>query len=457
MLLTLGPLKVKIKYTYTRGKTTFYQRAVPSDLHDRYPGKTIKKDLKTADPIRVARMVEALNKQYETEWEALRSSPELSPKTLTIHADKWLEQHGLKPHSKDNDPKAIELLLDQIDRKRERWADQQDDPEAAYKNPEPDKYLTAVEIEAGRRLFGKKQPVLSDALDFYLQTHKNRNNAKFVEYQSRAFGNLIEAVGDKPVVSLTRADVRLYVDKAVSNGQKTATVRRRLNVMSAVFSKWVIENSLTIANPFARIEIPDEGKDKIKRRVFTVDELQTLYHRCQSLDDDLRWLVALMIDTGPRIGEVAGLALSDIVLDHTVPHILIQEHPWRSLKNEGSARKVPLVGASLWAAQRIVSSAMTGQKFAFPRYTSDKECKATSASGAANQFIRQTVTDGTSHCFRHTIADRLRNAGCPKEILFSIDGHASKDVGDKYGYGHGLEIKRQWLEKVALVTGSSPN
>ena len=87
MLLTLGPLQVKIKYTYTRGKTTYYQRAVPSDLHDRYPGKTIKKDLKTADPIRVARMVEALNKQYEAEWEALRSSPEVSAKALTVHAD----------------------------------------------------------------------------------------------------------------------------------------------------------------------------------------------------------------------------------------------------------------------------------------------------------------------------------------------------------------------------------
>ena len=65
MLLTLGPLQVKIKYTYTRGKTTLYQRAVPSDLHDRYPGKTIERDLKTADPIRVARMVEALNRHYE--------------------------------------------------------------------------------------------------------------------------------------------------------------------------------------------------------------------------------------------------------------------------------------------------------------------------------------------------------------------------------------------------------
>lgn len=450
MLLTLGPLQVKIKYTYTRGKTTYYQRAVPSDLHDRYPGKTIKKDLKTADPIRVARMVEALNKQYEAEWEALRSSPEVSAKALTVHADKWLEERGLKPYSADNDPMAIDLMLDEIDRKRQRWAERQDYPETAYELAESHEYLTPVEIEAGRRLFGQKQAVLSDALTLYLQAHKNRNNAKFVEYQTRAFNNLIEVVGDKPIAALTRADVRGYVDRAVSSGQKTATVRRRLNVMSAVFRTWVDENSLTLANPFTRIAIPDEGKDKTKRRVFTNEELKTLFRQCQSLDDDLRWMVALMIDTGPRIAEVAGLTLSDIALDHPVPHIVIQEHPWRSLKNEGSARKVPLVGASLWAAERIVSSAKPGQKFAFPRYTSDKECKATSASGAANKFIRQTVTEGTSHCFRHTLADRLRNAGCPKEVHFAIDGHASKDVGDKYGYGHGLEIKRQWLEKVRL-------
>lgn len=450
MLLTFGPLQVKIKYTYTRGNAVFYQRAVPADLHDRYPNKNVKVNLKTSDPLKVARKVEQLNRHYESEWEAMRTAPELSPKALAVHADKWLERWGLKPFSQDNDPMALELLRDHIDERKQEWAARQEDPEHAFAYGESDQYLTPVEIEAGRRLFGKKAPRLSDALALYLSVHERRNNAKFVEYQTRTMNALIAVVGDKAVDAFSRADARLYVEKCLETGQKTTTVRRRLNVLTAIFNTWIHENSLTMANPFARLAIPDEGKDKIKRKVFTGDELQTIYRQCQSLDDDLRWLVALMIDTGPRIAEVAGLALSDIVLDHPAPHIVIQEHPWRSLKNEGSARKVPLVGASLWAAQRIVSTIEPGQRFAFPRYTSDKECKATSASGAANKFIRQTVTDGTSHCFRHTLADRLRNAGCPKEVRFAIDGHASKDVGDGYGYGHGLEIKRQWLEKVGL-------
>ena len=55
MRLSLGSLQVTIKYTYPRGKTTIYQRAVPTDLRDRYPGATIKRDLKTTNPIKVAR------------------------------------------------------------------------------------------------------------------------------------------------------------------------------------------------------------------------------------------------------------------------------------------------------------------------------------------------------------------------------------------------------------------
>ncbi|MES2974364.1 MAG: hypothetical protein V4757_12195 [Pseudomonadota bacterium] len=51
MHLTLGFLQVTLKYTYPRGGTIIYQRAVPKHLQDRYPGKTVKHDLKTADVV----------------------------------------------------------------------------------------------------------------------------------------------------------------------------------------------------------------------------------------------------------------------------------------------------------------------------------------------------------------------------------------------------------------------
>lgn len=203
MLLRLGPLQVKIKYTYTRGNTTFYQRAVPVDLQDRYAGKTIKQDLKTADPIKVARLVAALNKKYATEWEALRGSPELSTASLQDHADKFLEDWGLEPFSPDIDPMALELLHDHIDRKREKWASKQEEPELAHTQGDAASYTSPVEMEASRRLYGKN-PVLSDALSLYLEPHRKRNNEKFAIFQKRAFASLIDCISDKSVSSLSR-------------------------------------------------------------------------------------------------------------------------------------------------------------------------------------------------------------------------------------------------------------
>jgi hypothetical protein len=45
--------------------------------------------------------------------------------------------------------------------------------------------------------------------------------------------------------------------------------------------------------------------------------------------------------------------------------------------------------------------------------------------------------------------DRLREAGCPKDIRDAIQGHSSGDVADTYGQGHTLKTMHGWLEKVA--------
>ena len=71
------------------------------------------------------------------------------------------------------------------------------------------------------------------------------------------------------------------------------------------------------------------------------------------MDDDLRWLIALLSDTGMRLGEAVGLLNSDIILDTDTPHLNLIPHPWRRLKTSGSERKIPLVGASLWSVKKI--------------------------------------------------------------------------------------------------------
>ena len=84
--------------------------------------------------------------------------------------------------------------------------------------------------------------------------------------------------------------------------------------------------------------------------LFPKDKLIILQKACQETDDEMRWLLALISDTGMRLSEAAGLHRDDIILDAPTPHINLTAHPWRRLKTKSSARHIPLVGTSLWAA-----------------------------------------------------------------------------------------------------------
>jgi integrase len=102
------------------------------------------------------------------------------------------------------------------------------------------------------------------------------------------------------------------------------------------------------------------------------------------MDDDMRWLIALISDTGMRLGEAAGLLKEDIILEDEVPHVRLIPYSWRRLKTKGSQRDIPLVGASLWACKRLIEANNDGI-FAFPRYCNKKTANANSASGALNK------------------------------------------------------------------------
>ncbi len=46
-----------------------------------------------------------------------------------------------------------------------------------------------------------------------------------------------------------------------------------------------------------------------------------------ALDDEPRWLIALISDTGMRLSEACGLQARDIHLDDNTPYIDLVEHP----------------------------------------------------------------------------------------------------------------------------------
>ena len=163
----------------------------------------------------------------------------------------------------------------------------------------------------------------------------------------------------------------------------------------------------------------------------------------------MRWLIALILDTGMRLAEAAGLHVDNIKLDEDIPYVDIKPHPWRSLKARGSQRQVPLVGASLWAAQRIKANASSC--FAFSRYTDHTRCNANSASNALNKWLQANFrNDIVIHGFRHALRDRLRAVNCPSEMIDQIGGWSSGKVGEGYGEGHSVLQTTQWMTRLQL-------
>ena len=288
---------------------------------------------------------------------------------------------------------------------------------------------------------------IQDALDSYLRLKGAGRSKTFFQGAKRALGYLTEATAAEELSSLSASDAARFRDHLIGKGMTAASVRRVFGTVKAITNLAIREYGLACPNVFANVFIPDD--ERASTRLPIPDEnLGTIQEECVALDDDVRWLVALISDTGMRLAEAAGLLVSDIKLNAHIPHIALRKHPWRSLKTRGSERDIPLVGMSLWAARRIVENQ---QDFAFPRYTDSSGCNANSASAAINKWLKPRVPDGcVVHSFRHSLRDRLRRVECPSDIADAIGGWATAGVGQKYGSGYSLEAKARWMERIVV-------
>ena len=455
MNITIGQhLMLKIKYVFQRGNTCYWQRKVPLDVVDRYPsGAPLKVNLQSLDPVVIASKVAKLNRQHEALWAAMRNDPTLTPLSARDESKKLLKGFGVDAATIRHAPKdALEVFLDHLEGKQQAYAELHHDPEEAYREAQPEEFLNKPELEALSLIRGADKFLMSDALELYLEENSKNGQvgfAKLERYTRRAWKKLTDLLGDKVFTEVTRDDARSFRDSLLGE-MKTASVRRNLNVIVAVFGAAIAEKPIkNCPNVWEGIKIKAEGMDSEGRESLTPEHMVTIREKCTAADDELRWLLSIQLDGGTRIAEVAGLALEDIrIQGEEVPYLDIKAHPWRPLdKSDGSTRQVPLIGHALWAAKRVLEAAEKGQRYAFPRYIRDGECIASNASATLNKWMRAAGVDRTTHCFRHTMRDRLRNVGAPKDIQDAVGGWGKTSIGETYGVGYARKMIQGWMQK----------
>lgn len=458
-------LSVTLKHSYTRDDGQIYwQRKVPKRHLERYPSTaTLKRNLLTRDPVIAAQKIARLDREHEALWRAMDNDPTLTPETAREAATRLLKAHGITD-PRNPEPGLAEQFFERLEDKRTAYADSQHDPEEAYHHAPDEAYLNKPEVEALRMLNGRALFLFSDAIEVYLSEHQNAGKARFADTASftrTCCAKFTKLLGDKELTSYTRDDAKAFRDHLLASGLKTASVKRNMTPVRAVFRKATAEKQLQVADIWERLSIAGLGEDSVRRVSVGQDESTRLRAECRAADDDIRWLIALQQDVGARIAEVAGLHLSDLHPEALpVPYVEFRPSAARTLKGESaghtySRRKVPLVGAALWAAQRIHASAKQGQVFAFPRYLSKAgTIKGDSASAAVNKWLSARGFPFTSHSLRHAMRDRLRAADAPTPIQDEVGGWSRTSIAEGYGEGTALGILQGYLLRT-LEAGSA--
>ena len=342
-------------------------------------------------------------------------------------------------HTKSQD-KADRLSIELSSRLENIW-DRMRLEVLDFKSPEPKSVVFGTNCISARNDF-----LISDGFDLYLRLKGTAKTDNFRKCTERNQRYLTACLGNVAIEDLSPRDGADFRDYLLAKGLSSSSVRRVFSTVKAVINLCISEHGLHLSNPFRGVFIPKDDLET-KRQPIPLSDIRNVQDECCEHDDDQRWLIALISDSGMRLSEACGLLVDDIKLDAEIPYLDIKPHPWRRLKTKGSARQVPLVGSSLWAAQRVVTNA--SGEFAFPRYCNDTAVKANSASGSLNKWLSKRVPEGcVVHSFRHSFRDRLRAAQCPSDIIDALGGWSTAGIGSNYGNGFRLEQKFRWAVKI---------
>ncbi|APG91097.1 DUF6538 domain-containing protein [Sinorhizobium americanum] len=267
--------------------------------------------------------------------------------------------------------------------------------------------------------------------------------------RKRAIRYAIEELGDVELAGVRRRDVlRLrewWTSKIAREGLTAYSANRCFSDIMGMLS--VIDDALHTDFHLAweRARIKETNATKLKKRppfpIAWIREKILAPGALDNMNEDARFIVYAMVETGLRLGEVCNLRPQDIRLDDEVPHVEVADREDRRQKTDYSIRRVPLVGVSLWAMRKRPEG--------FKRY----QDKADHASALINKVMRNAKlfpsADHVIYSLRHSFQDRIESAGCSERMQADLMGH---EFGrPKYGDGADMEQRQEFLQEIAFT------
>lgn len=337
LVLSFGAVSIRIKHLIKAPNGSYqYKRRYPQALRVLFNNKEFVRKNLGSDFTEAAKQAQKLTLELDHQWQSLLPGMEAEGGPLTEAALSIMKQLGLAPGAA-LDPSWGDQSSEIFDAHMEaRYGDEYleyrhqpitgatDDVEWFFRNK-----ANPIDREIARLVSVPARDIsirMSAALKSYLDEHEKGSQKKFMSDTNRSIQAVIRLCGDLPLTAYTRqmaSDVRNALLKTKNT---TTTVRRMLNSIVAVFNHGLRQFDLPRNNPFAELSIKREGLDSKKRIPFTEEELVVIAKSCLKLNDQPRWIVAIMLETGARAQEIIGLRKEDLSLKSTISFISIREN-----------------------------------------------------------------------------------------------------------------------------------
>ena len=253
----------------------------------------------------------------------------------------------------------------------------------------------------------------------------NRSPKTIFSYRL-AVDQLMEHIGPKSADQITKADIEGFLAHFLET-RASATARQRYASLSQFF-KWAAAEGEIPTDPMETIRAPKVVEQPVP--VLTVDQLRALISTTkgksfEQVRDEA--IIRLFADTGMRLGEMAGLEVSDIDLSLAVAVV----------QGKGSRlRSVPFGDKTAASLDRYRRQRLRHELASFDAWWLGRKGRL-GDSGIAQMLKRRAndaqIGDLHPHMFRHSFAHQWLAAGGNEGDLQRIAGWSSPQMLQRYG------------------------
>jgi len=271
--------------------------------------------------------------------------------------------------------------------------------------------------------------------DAIIETYlEHRRVGGYNASEARAVWSLFKSLCNKSLKDCDRDDGRLLVKHFMDKGLKSATIEKKIAWLNAACNLAIKEGKAKF-NPFAGV-IP--RLDDAERRLPLADaDMKAVKGNLARLDMADQLLIRLLASTGMRLSEA--FEIDGEEKERGVRYVIVGR------KTEQSMRRVPLPAAVLPHLPKSIRG---------PLFDRSKNADPSdAASKRLNRFLDDCgIVDMRKvvHSLRHRAQDRLRAAGCPEDVRWSILGHEKETVADSYGTGFPVTVLKKWIDKIGF-------